>query len=390
MVKGIFCHYLPMYKDINGIYCSTTLTNDLFSRYFHVVDELIVATRVYTINKTYEEAHQEKLSLPNIKVLEFPNLSTLKNLLTLLPKEKKRLENEIKGVDLIFTRGGIIALMAVDIANKLKKPYLAESAGCAWDEYWNYSFSGKLLAPYMEYRAKKTIKDASFVIYVTEKWLQSRYPTNGVSTNASNVILKDIDEFALNTRIAKITTMGKTLVFGTIGGIGNKAKGQQFMIEAMSTLKNRYDIRYELVGSGDADYLISVAEQFGIKDKIIFKGQLTHNEILKWLDGLDVYVQPSMQEGLPRSLIEAMSRACPAIGSTTAGIPELLENDDIFRRGNVKSLSNAICRVLESDLKCCATRNFEKAKEYEISKLNARRKKIYEHYRDYVVGDESK
>ena len=66
MVRGIFCHDLPIYKDKNGVYCSTTMTDDLFSRYFEVVDELVVATRIYSIDKTYEEAHQEKITLPNI------------------------------------------------------------------------------------------------------------------------------------------------------------------------------------------------------------------------------------------------------------------------------------------------------------------------------------
>ena len=44
MIKGIFCHDLPIYKDIDGNYCSTTLTDSLFLRYFNVVDELVVAT----------------------------------------------------------------------------------------------------------------------------------------------------------------------------------------------------------------------------------------------------------------------------------------------------------------------------------------------------------
>ena len=71
MVKGIFCHYLPIYKDINGEYCSTTLTDSLFKRYLEVVDILIVATRVYELGCTYQEAHQEKITLKLIKYEQF-------------------------------------------------------------------------------------------------------------------------------------------------------------------------------------------------------------------------------------------------------------------------------------------------------------------------------
>ena len=194
MVKGIFCHYLPIYKDINGEYCSTTLTDSLFKRYLEVVDILIVATRVYELGCTYQEAHQEKVTLKNVKIMEFPNLSSPYILLTKLWHEKKRMKSVMKICDLIFIRGGIIAQIGVDAATELKKPYLLESAGCAWDEYWNYSIVGKVLAPYMEFRSKRDTWNADYVIYVTEKWLQSRYPTKGKSTYASNVILEKIDD----------------------------------------------------------------------------------------------------------------------------------------------------------------------------------------------------
>lgn len=388
MVTGIFCHYLPIYKDINGVYCSTTLTDAMFDRYFSVVDKLLVATRVYPIDTTFSEMHQEKIDLTNIEIVEFPNLSDPKVMLTSARKEKAKLTEAIKKADLIFVRGGVIANWGADIARKLNKPYLDEVAGCAWDEYWNYSGIGKLLAPYMEIKAKSSVRKADYAVYVTEQWLQNRYPTKGISTHASNVILSNIDENALAARLEKIASLRKErqIVLGTTGGVGNKAKGQQFVIEAMQRLRNRYDFRYELVGSGDNSYLKGKAKQAGLGDKVVFKGQLTHEEVLFWLDSIDIYIQPSMQEGLPRSLIEAMSRACPAIGSTTAGIPELLETECIFRRGN----TDALCKVLDSfmisDWLKYANRNFEKSKEFEIRTLTERRNILFRQYRDAVVG----
>lgn len=388
MVIGIFCHYLPIYKDVNGVYCSTTLTDELFKRYLKVVDRLIVATRVYPINKSYQEAHQEKITLKRVEILEFPNLSDPRILITGYFREKRKLEAAVRQSDLIFIRGGIIAQMGVDAARKYKKPYLLESAGCAWDEYWNYSFTGKLLAPYMEYRAKRDTRNADYVIYVTERWLQSRYPTKGKSTHASNVIVKEIDDGVLEKRMNKIKGQkSKKIILGTTGGVGNKAKGQQFVIQTISELKEKYDISYELVGGGSNDYLKSMAKKYNVEDRVFFKGQLTHEEVLNWLDDVDIYIQPSLQEGLPRALIEAMSRACPAIGSTTAGIPELLEDGCIFRRGDQKDLKRVLKVMLEADKTRNAVRNFDKAKEYELQRLNRRREKIYKAYRQEVTGD---
>lgn len=388
-MTGLFCHYLPIYKDKNGVYCSTTLTNDFFSRYFCVVDELIVATRVYSINLTYEEAHQEPITIENVVIEEFPNLSNLRGITLYYRRAKKRIAKLVAECDLIFIRGGIIANMGAAAALKQKKPYLVECAGCAWGEYWNYSMTGKIIAPYMEYMAKKMIRQASHVIYVTEKWLQNRYPTKGVSTYASNVILDHIDEYAIERRIEKISQYPKgkkKYILGTTGGIGNKNKGQQYVIRAMHVLKKKYDLEYQLVGGGNDEYLKNEAKKNNLEGCINFKGQLTHDEVLDWLDSIDLYIQPSMQEGLPRALVEAMSRGCPAVGSTTGGIPELLNAKYIFKRGKVKDLIRVMDYAFSNDMKQAAQDNFIKSREYQIDELNKRRADLYRKYADYV-GD---
>jgi glycosyltransferase involved in cell wall biosynthesis len=388
VVSGVFCHSLPIYKDINGHYCSTTLTDDLFKRYLDVVDFLYVATRVYPIDMTYEEAHQEIITLPNVKVIEFENMNNPKVFLSKYFSERNKMESIINECELIFIRGGIIALLAAGIAQRKHRSYLVEAAGCIFDEYWNYSILGKFIAPFLEIKERKAIKNADFVLYVTEKWLQDRYPTKGVSTYASNVILNKVDEINLERRIKKITCKeNNTIIIGTTAGLSTKAKGQQYVIEILRRLSNNYDIRYEMVGGGDETYLKTVAAKYNASDLIEFKGQMNHEEVLEWLDSIDIYIQPSMQEGLPRALIEAMSRACPAIGSTTAGIPELLDKEFVFHRGNSEDLYKVLEKALSSNLIISAKRNFEKSKEFEFDKLQTRRIWLYRKYRETVIGE---
>ena len=57
-------------------------------------------------------------------------------------------------------------------------------------------------------------------------------------------------------------------------------------------------------------------------------------EVMAWLDGIDIYLQPRMAEGLPRSLIGAMSRGCPFVGSRCGGITGLLEEECLIEPGN--------------------------------------------------------
>ena len=91
---------------------------------------------------------------------------------------------------MIFLRiPSIFSNIAANECLKIGKPYFAEVGGCAWDSYFNHSFIGKFIAPFVYLAQKKTVRNASFVSYVTEKWLQNRYPTDGISIVASNVYL---------------------------------------------------------------------------------------------------------------------------------------------------------------------------------------------------------
>lgn len=388
MIKGIFCHDLPIFKDVNGVYCSTTLTNDIFSRYLNVVDELLVATRVYTITNTYSEAHQEKIDLPGLRFLDLPNVNKTTALFKEIPQAKKLLRKAMEAVDLVFIRGGTVAMLGASIARKLHKPYLLECGGCAWDSLWNHSLKGKLVAPYYEYRAKKDAKKASHVLYVTQKWLQNRYPSKGISIGVSDVFIEDNDVTLLENRFSKITckSVSDPFILGTAAGLV-KYKRQQDIIKVIAKLKDKFNLRYEIVGGGDETYLRNVAKKYGVAERVLFKGQLKHAEILEWMKTIDLYAQPSFQEGLPRALVEAMSCACPAIGSNIAGIPELLQPEMIFKAGDV----NGICKILmhmdEQTLRQSAEYNFKKAKDFLPGVLDVKRKDFFTDYKNFVLGN---
>ena len=95
-----------------------------------------------------------------------------------------------------------------------------------------------------------------------------------------------------------------------------------------------------LVGGGNNEFLKKIANKNAVGNQVIFHGKLEHDEIFKWLRDIDIYIQPSDTEGLPRSVIEAMSVACPVIGSNAGGIPELINSSAIFDKGNIVVLGN--------------------------------------------------
>ena len=110
-------------------------------------------------------------------------------------------------------------------------------------------------------------------------------------------------------------------------------------------------------------------------------GRIHLNDVLETLDNIDIYLQPSLQEGLPRSVIEAMSRGCIAIGANTAGIPELLDCKYILRRKSVDDIVNLIfeiCHMSKSEIIANSIRNFEEAKKYQKNVLDKRRENFFD------------
>jgi len=167
-----------------------------------------------------------------------------------------------------------------------------------------------------------------------------------------------------------------------VSNIGVRYKSQETIIKSIPKLiKLGYDIEYHLIGDGNDLFLKSLANKFNILNRIKFIEIIPHNQVFDLLDNIDIYVHPSKQEGLPRAIIEAMSRACPVIGSNVGGIPELLKKECIFKAGSVKNFIKTFQTIINSNLKEIAYENFQKSKNYSKNILEKRRFIYYEKFK---------
>lgn len=388
---GLFCFDGPIYKDKDGIYCSVTLTNEMFNRYFDVVDKLVVIIRTFNINKSYTELNMKPLDLDKIKVIEVENINNIKGFIIGKRIFEKKIENTVKNSDMIFARmPSIISNSVLKVAIKLKKDYLVEVGGCAWDSYWNHGILGKIVAPIMYYNEKKYISNAKFATYVTKHFLQKRYPNSNDSINCSNVYLMPENDSILLERINKIKKMNfdKIILGQAVNSIDVKYKGEQLILKAMQKLINSgFNIEYQVVGPGNGEYLRKTAKKYGIQENLKLLGTKTKDEIFKWNKQIDIYVQPSKQEGLPRSVIEAMSMGCPCVGSNIAGIPELLDSDCLFNPNDNSDIVITLEKLIDKEkLLKNAYRNFNVAKEYQMKVINERRKLFFIKYKNYIAN----
>jgi colanic acid/amylovoran biosynthesis glycosyltransferase len=106
-------------------------------------------------------------------------------------------------------------------------------------------------------------------------------------------------------------------------------KGHKYLIEAFTILRER-GVKLELWLAGQGKLRQELQEQIeavGLSDRVAFLGQLPHLELLDlYSQGkIAIVVLPSLHEGIPVSLIEAMAYSIPVVSTVVGGTPELLE-----------------------------------------------------------------
>lgn len=374
-------------EDIKGnYYTDGSYNKEVWDRYLNLSSELEVIFKRDPIkyNQQYALRKFQPFNKNKIKYIEIPDL--MSSYLTFINPARRRKVNRIIENAIIQNDASIIRLpssegfRAVKYSRKHNKPYLIELVGCPWDGYFNHSFKGKIVAPFMWYLTRKIMKNAPYVVYVTNEFLQRRYPCKGESVGCSDVTLPPLDESILKRRLDKIkqTDKSKSIIIGTTAAVNVRYKGQEYVIKAISKLnKEGFDFEYHLAGGGNISFLKSVAEKYNVVDKVKFLGSLPHDEVFEYLDDIDIYIQPSRQEGLPRALIEAMSKGCPSLGSTTGGIPELLNSKFIFHNGSVNEICEILRKLDQSIMIAEANRSYEKAKEFDKELLDRKRSEFY-------------
>ena len=354
-------------------------TDKLFSRYLSFCDEIEVCMRV----KHIEDGRKfSEITLPNLHVTELPNLSSIKGHL-LKKKAQKTIDGVVRDCDCVIIRvPSDIAGLVANACKKYKKEYLLEMVGCAFDAYWYHSTKGKIIALPNFLSTKRIVKHAPNVIYVTEKFLENRYPTDGKWIACSDVELLDNDENVLDLRAKRIENRKEdSIIIGSMGAVNIKYKGQERIIRALGLLKengtNRF--RYQIVGNGDQSYLREIVRQTNTNDIVEFIGGLPHQEVFNWLDNVDIYIQPSMTEGLPRSVVEAMSRGALCMGTNVGGLPELISTRFLFdntKKAHVR-LASILLTISAEDYYKEAKRGIERAKDFREENLEKRRQDFY-------------
>jgi len=144
---------------------------------------------------------------------------------------------------------------------------------------------------------------------------------------------------------------GKYIFFG---GRLAPEKGLHLLIKAYSILDSRLQAKFKLVmcGSGPLEEeLKNLSSSCGIADRVTFIPWLPNPEFIKKLADSAVFVMPSMYEGMPVAMLEAMASGKPTIASDVPGPQDLItpgKNGYLFEKGNISQLQRFLKLLIEN------------------------------------------
>lgn len=131
-------------------------------------------------------------------------------------------------------------------------------------------------------------------------------------------------------------------------------KGQKYLIESMkNVLTIRRDVMLYIVGQGSLKHqLQSLINEKGLQDHVILAGgNKSTEEIYRWMNACDVFVLPSLSEGNPTVMFEALGCGKPFVGTNVGGIPEIIVNEKLgilIKQKDIDGLAEAILNSLDT------------------------------------------
>jgi glycosyltransferase involved in cell wall biosynthesis len=175
----------------------------------------------------------------------------------------------------------------------------------------------------------------------------------------------------------------KLINFLFMGRIGPR-KGIFDILNVVITNYKRFvgKIKVYVGGDGEVNLLTNLIKDKNLNEIIEYVGWIEGDRKTELLKKSDVYILPSYSEGLPISILEAMSYKLPIISSPVGGIPEIVkdgENGFLVAPGNLKDIENAMRFFIENPdkIQLFGQHSFRMVQPYLPSSVAEQLKNIY-------------
>jgi len=138
-----------------------------------------------------------------------------------------------------------------------------------------------------------------------------------------------------------------------VGRVYPRQKGIEHIVKALALLHPRRRVRLIVIGEdwGGVERLRSLARSLGVEDRIVFRGLLSRDEVVRAYASAEVFVLPSLFEPFGIVLLEAMAAGLPIVASKVGGIVDVVEDGKtglLVPPRNPEALADALERLLSN------------------------------------------
>lgn len=164
--------------------------------------------------------------------------------------------------------------------------------------------------------------------------------------------------------------------------IGNlvEIKGHKYLVDAVNKVsKKRKDIFCIIIGRGiEKDNLQNKIDYYHLNNTIKIINGVKHDDVPTWMNACDLFVLPSLDEGFPTVIPEALACGKPVIASRVGGVPEIVNDEYIgklFQKKDIDDLATVIIDALNKEW--YHERIIKYAKEYTWDNIANKIKYVY-------------
>jgi glycosyltransferase involved in cell wall biosynthesis len=168
------------------------------------------------------------------------------------------------------------------------------------------------------------------------------------ASSDSDEVANVIPASEVDVRVALLSELSGKTIIATAGRLSPE-KGHRHLLKALAlVLRDRPDVHLVVFGGGPLrTELTHLAGELGCSKSIHFLGFVP--DFASLLDGIDIFVLPSLSEGLPNALLEAMAAGKPVVATAIGGVPNLVEDGVtglLVSPGESKEMASALGRLL--------------------------------------------
>jgi len=264
-----------------------------------------------------------------------------------LRKIKKTYKPDVINVHWMYPDG----FGTVVAARLLGIPVVTHSLGCDINESATY--------PSRRFFIKLALKWANFNISVSEE-LRKKTVHLGSSPKLTATIMNGVNPELFQPRdkilLRQNLNLPEDKTLFLYAGNFNIEKGLEILIRAFSQVHEKYDnALLVVVGSGPLERQIyQLVETLNIGKKIVFVGRVMHSQVPEYLAAADYLCLPSLREGCPNIVLEALSTGVPVLSSQVGAVPEMLNSQEhelglMAQPNNVDEFANIIAQSQSMD-----------------------------------------